>query len=50
LHYEPSICLINNIEFDHADIYPNVEAIEDEFLRLAKLTKERNGIVIANFD
>lgn len=50
LHYEPKICLINNIEFDHADIYPNVEAIEDEFLRLAKLTKERNGIVIANFD
>ncbi|APJ03062.1 Mur ligase family protein [Silvanigrella aquatica] len=50
LHYEPKICLINNIEFDHADIYPNVEAIEAEFLRLAKLTKERNGIVIANFD
>jgi len=50
LHYEPKICLINNIEFDHADIYPNVEAIEDEFLRLAKLTKERNGFVIANFD
>ena len=50
LHYEPKICLINNIEFDHADIYPNVEAIEEEFLRLAKLTKERNGIVIANFD
>lgn len=50
LHYEPKICLINNIEFDHADIYPNVEAIETEFLRLARLTKERNGIVIANFD
>lgn len=50
LHYEPKICLINNIEFDHADIYPNVEAIEEEFLRLAKLTKERSGIVIANFD
>ena len=50
LHYEPKICLINNIEFDHADIYPNVEAIEEEFLKLAKLTRERNGIVIANFD
>ncbi|KAB8031746.1 Mur ligase family protein [Fluviispira multicolorata] len=50
LHYEPKISLINNIEFDHADIYPNVEAIESEFLRLAKLTKERNGIVVANLD
>lgn len=50
LHYEPSICLINNIEFDHADIYADIEAIEDEFLRLARLTKDRNGIVIANLD
>lgn len=50
LHYEPSICLINNIEFDHADIYSDVEAIEAEFLRLARLTKDRNGIVIANLD
>lgn len=50
LHYEPKICLINNIEFDHADIYSNVEAIENEFLNLAKLTKERNGILIVNMD
>ena len=48
LHYEPSIALINNIEFDHADIYANVEAIEEEFLLLARLTHERGGIVIAN--
>lgn len=50
LHYEPKIALLNNIEFDHADIYQNVEAIEQEFLRLAKLCKDRNGIVVANLD
>lgn len=50
LHYEPSISLINNIEFDHADIYPNIEAIEDEFYRLACLTRDRGGIVVANMD
>lgn len=50
LHYEPSIALINNIEFDHADIYQNVEAIEEEFYRLACLTRDRGGIVVANMD
>lgn len=50
LHYEPSVALINNIEFDHADIYPNVEAIEEEFFRLACLTRDRGGIVVANSD
>jgi UDP-N-acetylmuramate: L-alanyl-gamma-D-glutamyl-meso-diaminopimelate ligase len=50
LHYEPKVALINNIEFDHADIYPNIEAIEDEFYRLACLTRDRGGIVVANAD
>jgi UDP-N-acetylmuramate: L-alanyl-gamma-D-glutamyl-meso-diaminopimelate ligase len=50
LHYEPKICLLNNIEFDHADIYPHVESIEEEFLRLARLTKERHGILIVNLN
>jgi UDP-N-acetylmuramate: L-alanyl-gamma-D-glutamyl-meso-diaminopimelate ligase len=50
LHYEPKICLINNIEFDHADIYENVEAIESEFKKLAHLTRDRSGYVIANLD
>lgn len=50
LHYEPKVALINNIEFDHADIYENVEAIEEEFYRLACITRDRGGIVIANLD
>lgn len=50
LHYEPRISLLNNIEFDHADIYANVEAIEEEFYRLACLTRDRSGIVVANLD
>lgn len=50
LHYEPKVALINNIEFDHADIYANIEAIEEEFFRLACLTKDRGGVVVANAD
>lgn len=48
LHYEPTVALINNIEFDHADIYADVEAIEREFERLVALCMARGGVVVAN--
>ncbi len=48
MHYEPTVALFNNIEFDHADIYNDVEAIEREFERLAAYTRKRGGIVVAN--
>lgn len=31
MHYRPHIAVLNNLEFDHADIYPNLEAIEQQF-------------------
>lgn len=37
LHYRPEVALINNIEFDHADIYDDVEEIEENFARLTAL-------------
>jgi UDP-N-acetylmuramate: L-alanyl-gamma-D-glutamyl-meso-diaminopimelate ligase len=48
LHYEPTITLLNNIEFDHADIYQDLTAIKDEFQRLAELTAGRGGTIVAN--
>ena len=33
-HYRPHILLINNIEFDHADIFSNIEEIESKFFSL----------------
>jgi UDP-N-acetylmuramate: L-alanyl-gamma-D-glutamyl-meso-diaminopimelate ligase len=48
MHYEPTVVLLNNIEFDHADIYNDVEAIEREFQRLAGYTRERGGVAVAN--
>ncbi len=50
LHYEPKITLINNIEFDHADIYENVHMIENEFFRLAQLTCDKQGYLVVNCD
>ena len=35
-HYRPHILLINNIEFDHADIFSNIEEIESKFFSLLK--------------
>jgi UDP-N-acetylmuramate: L-alanyl-gamma-D-glutamyl-meso-diaminopimelate ligase len=37
LHYRPQICVINNIEFDHADIYDTIEEIEENFDRLVDI-------------
>ena len=33
-HYRPNILVINNIEFDHADIYLSIDEIESKFIRL----------------
>ena len=50
LHYEPYVTIINNIEFDHADIYPSLESIEKEFERLIHLTQLKEGVVVGNYD
>ena len=47
LHYQPRTAVITNIEYDHADIYANVEAIEAAFTRFAALVPG-DGRVIAN--
>jgi UDP-N-acetylmuramate: L-alanyl-gamma-D-glutamyl-meso-diaminopimelate ligase len=45
-HYNPSILLINNIEFDHADIYENIEMIEKNFLDLIKSMPKESKILV----
>ena len=37
LHYRPDVALLNNVEFDHADIYDSIEEIEENFERLCDL-------------
>ncbi len=49
LHYAPQIALINNIEFDHADIYSSLDEIFLQFHRLIRLIP-RNGCVVINAD
>ena len=49
LHYLPECVVINNIEFDHADIYNNVDEIKLSFRRLLNVVP-RNGIAFVNGD
>jgi UDP-N-acetylmuramate: L-alanyl-gamma-D-glutamyl-meso-diaminopimelate ligase len=49
VHYLPEVVLINNLEFDHADIFENLGAIQTSFKRLINLIP-RNGLLLANGD
>ena len=46
VHYRPRTLIINNIEFDHADIFPDVAAIQRQFHHLVR-TVPGNGLIIA---
>jgi len=47
VHYRPRTALLNNLEFDHADIFPDLAAIETQFHHLVR-TVPGNGLVVAN--
>ncbi len=49
LHYRPRYIIFNNLEFDHADIFPNLAAIEKQFSLLLELIPTPRNI-IANWD
>ena len=49
VHYLPEIVIVNNLEFDHADIFENLAAIQTSFKRLIALIP-RNGQLLANGD
>lgn len=49
LHYMPELVVINNIEFDHADIYRDVEEIKTSFRHLLNLVPSE-GMVLVNAD
>lgn len=49
LHYLPEVVVINNIEFDHADIFNNIAEIKLSFRRLLQVVP-RNGLALINGD
>jgi UDP-N-acetylmuramate: L-alanyl-gamma-D-glutamyl-meso-diaminopimelate ligase len=49
LHYLPQILLLKNIEYDHADIYPDIESLKIAFRRVINIVP-RSGLIIAGVD
>lgn len=49
LHYLPRIVLLKNVEFDHADIYADLDAIKTAFRRLINIVP-RSGLIVAGVD
>ncbi|MGJ8695004.1 MAG: UDP-N-acetylmuramate:L-alanyl-gamma-D-glutamyl-meso-diaminopimelate ligase [Verrucomicrobiaceae bacterium] len=49
LHYLPEVVVVNNIEFDHADIFDSLEQIKLSFERQLKVVP-RNGLALVNGD
>jgi UDP-N-acetylmuramate: L-alanyl-gamma-D-glutamyl-meso-diaminopimelate ligase len=49
MHYLPELAIVNNIEFDHADIYRDLDAVKLAFRRFMNLVPE-NGRLIAGWD
>jgi UDP-N-acetylmuramate: L-alanyl-gamma-D-glutamyl-meso-diaminopimelate ligase len=49
VHYLPELVIVNNIEFDHADIFNNLDEIKLSFRRLLRIVPQ-NGMVLLNGD
>jgi UDP-N-acetylmuramate: L-alanyl-gamma-D-glutamyl-meso-diaminopimelate ligase len=47
VHYRPRTAILNNLEHDHADIYPDVAAIQWQFHQLLRMVPHQ-GLVVAN--
>lgn len=47
VHYRPRTAILNNLEFDHADIFADLAAIETQFHHLVR-TVPGNGLVVVN--
>lgn len=47
VHYRPKTAILNNLEYDHADIFPDLQAIETQFHHLVR-TMAQNARLIVN--
>lgn len=50
IHYRPHTLILNNLEFDHADIFDNVEAIERQFHHLVRTVPSQGLIIRPSID
>jgi len=49
VHYLPDVAVVGNVEYDHADIYPDLAAVQTAFLRLFAVVPRR-GLIVAGVE
>ena len=50
VHYRPLVAILNNLEFDHADIFPDVAAIQRQFHHLVRTVPRRGRLLVNGHD
>src|SRR5690606_25564610 len=50
VHYRPRIAILNNLEYDHADIFPDVAAIQRQFHHLVRTVPGSGRLVVNGHD
>lgn len=50
VHYHPLVAILNNLEYDHADIFPDVAAIQRQFHHLVRTVPGRGRLVVNGHD
>ncbi|GAA4401577.1 UDP-N-acetylmuramate:L-alanyl-gamma-D-glutamyl-meso-diaminopimelate ligase [Quisquiliibacterium transsilvanicum] len=50
VHYRPRVAVLNNLEFDHADIFPDLAAIETQFHHLVRIVPRIGTLVVNGAD
>jgi UDP-N-acetylmuramate: L-alanyl-gamma-D-glutamyl-meso-diaminopimelate ligase len=46
VHYRPTVAILNNLEYDHADIFPDLAAIQRQFHHLVRTVPGRGRLVV----
>ena len=46
VHYRSSTCILNNLEFDHADIFPDLAAIQTQFHHLVRTVPQQGRLIV----
>ncbi|WP_028884658.1 UDP-N-acetylmuramate:L-alanyl-gamma-D-glutamyl-meso-diaminopimelate ligase [Taylorella asinigenitalis] len=50
VHYHANIAIINNIEYDHADIFPDLKAIENQFHNFVRILPRNSSLIVPSKD
>jgi UDP-N-acetylmuramate: L-alanyl-gamma-D-glutamyl-meso-diaminopimelate ligase len=46
VHYHPKTAILNNLEYDHADIFPDLHAIETQFHHMVRMVPSIGRVII----